>query len=157
MFHTLLTRARQTRASHSAAAIRLVLGLLFLSTGVMKFVVPELRSAFSGQLAAANIPFHALNMWLVPAAEIVVSALFSLGLLARLASLASVGMMIVATYVHLVVHDPTLFPLQPEAPIVPILTIFGCLYVTWRGSGSWSLDLRDTAATAVRREAAHIA
>ncbi len=123
----------------------------------MKFVVPELRSAFSGQLAAANIPFHALNMWLVPAAELVVGGLFSLGLLARLASLASAGMMLVATYVHLVVHDPALFPLQPEAPIIPILTILGCLYVAWRGGGSWSLDLRDAQAQSVGHEPVHVA
>jgi len=32
-----LTKLRQTRASNSAAAIRILLGLLFLSTGVMKF------------------------------------------------------------------------------------------------------------------------
>lgn len=83
MFHNLLTRARQTRASHPTAAVRLLLGLLFLATGAMKFVVPELRAAFSGQLVAASIPFHALNIWLVPAAELVVGALFSLGLLAR--------------------------------------------------------------------------
>lgn len=157
MFHNLLTRVRQTRASHSTATVRIVLGLLFLSTGVMKFAVPELRAAFSGQLAAAGIPFHALNMWLVPAAELVVGALFSLGLLARLASLASAGMMVVATYVHLVVHDPALFPLQPEAPIIPILTILGCLYVAWRGSGSWSLDLRDAHAQGMRHEPARIA
>lgn len=56
-----LTKLRQTRASNSAAAIRILLGLLFLSTGVMKFAVPDLRTAFSGQLTAAGIPFHSLK------------------------------------------------------------------------------------------------
>ena len=59
-----LTKLRQTGASHSAASIRILLGLLFLSTGVMKFAVPDLRAAFSGQLTAAGIPFHLLNMGL---------------------------------------------------------------------------------------------
>ncbi len=137
-----LTKLRQTRASKSAAAIRILLGLLFLSTGVMKFAVPDLRTAFSGQLAAAGIPFHSLNMWLVPAAEIGVGVLFVLGFLSRLASLSAITMMVVATYVHLVVDDPTLFPLQPEEPIIPMIAIALCLYLLWVGGGSWSLDLR---------------
>ena len=43
---------------------------------------------------------------------------------------------------HLVVDDPTLFPLQPEEPIIPTIAIALCLYLLWIGSGSWSLDLR---------------
>lgn len=137
-----LTRLRRTRASNSAAAIRILLGLLFLSTGVMKFAVPDLRAAFSGQLTAAGIPFHSLNMWVVPATEVGVGVLFILGYLSRLASLSAIVMMVVATYVHLVVDDPTLFPLQPEAPIIPAIAIVLCLYLLWIGSGSWSLDCR---------------
>lgn len=137
-----LTKLRQTRASNSAAAIRILLGLLFMSTGIMKFAVPGLRAAFSGQLTAAGIPFHSLNMWVVPAAEIGVGVLFLLGFLSRLASLSAIVMMGVATYVHLAVDDPTLFPLQPEQPIIPAIAIALCLYLLWVGSGSWSLDLR---------------
>ncbi|MGH9778682.1 MAG: DoxX family protein [Candidatus Acidiferrales bacterium] len=138
----ILTRLRQTQASNAAVAIRILLGLLFLSTGVMKFVVPDLRAAFSGQLIAAGIPFPSLNMSVVPAAEIGVGVFFLLGFLSRLASLSAIVMMAVATYVHLVVDDPALFPLQPEEPIVPIIVIALCLYLLWIGSGSWSLDLR---------------
>ncbi len=137
-----LTKFRQTRASNSAASIRILLGLLFLSTGVMKFAVPGLRAAFSGQLTAAGIPFHSLNMWVVPAAEIGVGVLFILGFLSRLASLSAIVMMVVAAYVHLVVDDPALFPLQPEEPIIPVIAMALCLYLLWIGSGSWSLDLR---------------
>ena len=136
-----VTKFLQTRASKSAAAIRILLGLLFLSTGFMKFTVPDLRAAFSGQLTAAGIPFHSLNMWVVPATEIGVGVLFILGLLSRLASIIAIVLMVVATYVHLVVDNPMLFPLQPEKPIIPIITIALCLYLLWTGSGSWSLDL----------------
>ena len=137
-----LAKLRQTRASNSAAAIRIFLGLLFLSTGVMKFAIPDLRAAFSGQLTAAGIPFHSLNMWVVPAAEIGVGILFILGFLTRFASLSAIVMMAVATYVHLVVDDPTLFPLQPEEPIIPIIVIALCIYLLWVGTGSWSIDFR---------------
>lgn len=138
----LLTRVRQTRASRAAAAIRIVMGILFFMTGVMKFVFPELRAAFSGQIIAAGLPFHDLNMWLVPAVEIGIGLLFLVGYLTRLAGLAALGLMVVATYVHLVVHDPALFPLQPTQPVIPVIVILLGLYLLWRGSGSWSLDLR---------------
>lgn len=88
------------------------------------------------------IPFHALNMWVVPAAEIGVGVLFISGFLWRLASLAAIVMMGVATYVHLAVNDPTLFPLQPEAPIIPAIVIALCLYLLWIGRESWRLDFR---------------
>ncbi|MBK8903162.1 MAG: hypothetical protein IPM53_18390 [Anaerolineaceae bacterium] len=42
---------------------------VFLMTGLMKLFIPELRAAFSGQLTAANIPFHAFNIWFVPLME----------------------------------------------------------------------------------------
>jgi uncharacterized membrane protein YphA (DoxX/SURF4 family) len=122
------------------------MGLMFLSTGVMKFVVPNLRAAFSGQLNAAGIPFHSLSMWLVPAVEIAIGVLLILGFISRLASLTAVVMMIVATYVHVTVDDPMLFPLQPKEPIIPVIAIVLCLYVLWIGSGSWSLDLRHSSA-----------
>jgi uncharacterized membrane protein YphA (DoxX/SURF4 family) len=137
-----LTKVRQTRNSKSAAAIRILLGVLFLMTGIMKFAVPHLREAFSGQLVAAGIPFHSLNMWVVPAAEISFGVLFVLGFISRLVSLSAIVTMVVATYVHLVVEDPTLFPLQPTEPIIPAITIVLCLYMLWKGSGAWSLDLR---------------
>ena len=133
---------RHTSSSSAAGLSRIFLGLLFLSTGVMKFVVPSLRDAFSGQLTEAGLPFHSLNMWVVPLAEVVIGGLLLVGLFGRVASLVAIVMMTVATYVHLVVHNPDLFPLQPEAPIIPLVVIVFCLYVLWAGSGSWSMDLR---------------
>jgi len=135
------TKLRRAPAGKSAAVVRILLGLLFLMTGVMKFAVPELRAAFSGQLTAAGIPFHSLNMWLVPAAEIGIGVLFLLGFRSRLAGPPAIGLMAVATYVHLVVDDLALFPLQPEAPVIPIAVIALSLYLAWSGSGRWSLDL----------------
>ena len=111
-------------------------------TGVMKFAVPQLREAFSGQLVAAGIPFHSFNMWIVPAAEISFGVLFLLGFISRLVSLSAIVTMLVATYVHLVVEDPTLFPLQPTEPFIPAITIVLCIYILWKGSGAWSLDIR---------------
>ena len=123
------------------AIVRVLLGVLFLMTGLMKLFVPDLRAAFSGQLTAAAIPAHSLNMWFVPLAEVVMGSALIAGFLSRLASLTAIGMMVVATYVHLVVHDPDLFPLQPEAPIIPLIALVLCAWVLWAGGGSWSADL----------------
>jgi uncharacterized membrane protein YphA (DoxX/SURF4 family) len=64
------------------------------------------------------------------------------GFFGRVAGLAAILMMTVATYVHLVVHNPGLFPLQPEAPIIPVVALLLSAYVLWAGSGSWSIDQR---------------
>lgn len=138
----LLSRIRQTSRSSAAGLCRALLGLMFLSTGVMKFAVPSLRNAFAGQLTEAGLPFHSVNMWLVPLVEVVIGGMLIVGLFGRLASLVAIVMMIVATYVHLVVDNPELFPLQPTAPIIPLVTILLCSYVLWAGSGSWSIDQR---------------
>ncbi len=138
----ILNRIRQTSRTNAVGICRILLGLLFLSTGVMKLVAPGLRSAFSGQLAESGLPFHSLNMWLVPFAEVALGGVLLVGLFGRMASLMAIVMMSVATYVHLVVHNPDLFPLQPEAPIIPLGVILLCLYRLWAGSGSWSIDLK---------------
>ena len=39
----------------------------------------------------------------------------------------------------LTVPDPSLFPLQPHAPVVPIMLLVMALVVLWRGAGAWSL------------------
>lgn len=137
----LLSRIRHTGRSRVVGLCRALLGLIFLSTGVMKFAVPSLRDAFAGQLTEAGLPFHSVNMWLVPPVEVVLGGMLIVGLFGRVASLVAIVMMIVATYVHLVVHNPELFPLQPEAPIIPLVIIVLCLYVLWAGSGSATAEI----------------
>jgi uncharacterized membrane protein YphA (DoxX/SURF4 family) len=132
---------RQTSDDKVAAAIRWSLGILFVMTGVMKLVVPVLAEAFSGQLIAAGLPLYTISRWTVPIVEVAVGIVIAVGLYARLASLMIIGIMIVATYVHLVVADPSLFPLQPSEPIIPLLVILLCIYVLWKGAGAGSKDL----------------
>ena len=137
-----LNSIRKTTPNKSAGVIRILLGAMFVMTGVMKLAVPSLGLAFSGQLQAAGIPFHEFNMWFVPCIEIFVGAVLLAGVLSRLGALMVVGLMTVATYVHLVVDDPTLFPLQPEEPIIPIVVVSLCVYLIFVGGGSWSWDLK---------------
>jgi uncharacterized membrane protein YphA (DoxX/SURF4 family) len=119
--------------------IRILLGVLFVMTGAMKFFVPKLRAAWSGQLRLAKLPFYQLTFWLLPVAEIVVGVFLILGVLTRPAALVVVGMMLGATYVHVVVDDPSVFPLQPNAPIIPVVVIALAIFVLIGGAGSWSV------------------
>ena len=133
---------RRTRDDRVAAWIRIALGVLFVMTGVMKLVVPSLGAAFAGQLAGANIPLQELNRWVVPFIEVGVGGALLIGFYTRIATLIVFSIMIVGTYVHLVVDDPSLFPLQPEQPIIPVAVMIISIYVLLRGGGSGSSDLR---------------
>ena len=105
-------------------------------------VVPMLADAWSGQLLASGLPFITLARWTVPFLEIAVGVVLLAGTHVRLASLVVIGIMLVATYVHLTVDDPSLFPLQPDEPIIPLIVIGMASYVLWKGGGSWSRDLK---------------
>ncbi len=132
----------RTSNNKYAGVIRIMLGGMFVMTGVMKLVVPSLAVAFAEQLQAAGIPFHSFNLWFVPIVEIFVGMLLLAGLMTRLGALVIIGLMVVATFVHLVAEDPSVFPLQPELPIIPIVVIVLSVYLLFVGGGSWSWDLK---------------
>jgi uncharacterized membrane protein YphA (DoxX/SURF4 family) len=121
----------------------MALGALFLMTGVMKLAVPMLGEAFSGQLVASGIPMVWLMKWVVPIVEITAGLALLVGAFARVVAFVIIGIMSVAAYVHLVVDDPAMFPLQPNEPVVPLAVMAMAAYLVWRGGGSGSVDLRD--------------
>ncbi len=135
---------RSTNEDKLAGTLRLLLGVLFVMTGAMKLFVPMLAEAWSGQLLASGLPFITLTRWAVPFVEIAVGVVLLAGTHVRLASLVVIGIMLVATYVHLTVDAPGLFPLQPSVPIIPLIVIGMASYVFWKGGGSWSRNLKLT-------------
>ena len=110
----------------------------------MKLLVPGLASAWEGQLLTASRPFHELSRWSVPFIEILLGVMLLLGTFARVAVVVVIGSMLVASYVHVVVQDPTLFPLQPSEPIIPVVVITLSAYLLWKGGGAWSSNIRAT-------------
>ncbi len=139
---TLLKVIRNTNDSKILGVVRLLLGGLFVMTGLMKLFIPMLGAAFSVQLLVARIPFYSFNIWFVPIAEVVIGAFLLVGLFSRIGALVANNIMLVAIYVHLVVDNPAVFPLQPQAPIIPLVAIAIAIYVVWRGGGAWSADYK---------------
>ncbi len=145
-----LTRIRGTTNDRNLGVIRIALGILFILTGAMKLLVPMLWNAWSGQLIAANRPFYKFNRWFVPCAELFTGLLLIAGFFSRIAALVVFVMMVVAAYVHIVADDPSLFPLQPQAPVIPIGVIALAGYIVLRGGGRWSKDLSSVIAASGR-------
>lgn len=139
---------RRTTDDKLAGTIRMLLAVLFLMTGTMKLLVPMLSDAWATQLLAANIPFYSISRATVPFLEIFLGIVLAVGIFVRLAAVLVIGIMVVATYVHIVVDDPSVFPLQPSEPIIPLIVIALTAFTLWRGAGAWSLDLRATRAGA---------
>lgn len=133
---------RGTSNDKLAGVLRLLLAVTFFMAGILKIVVPFLGAAFSGQLIAAEIPFYKLTLYSVPILELAIGITLAVGYHTRLSSFIGLVILVAATWVHLLVEDPSLFPLQPVEPVGPLVMIAMTLYLLWRGGGAWSLDLR---------------
>jgi len=135
---------RKTSDSKFPGVIRIILGMIFFMTGVMKLFIPMFTEAWMGQLVHAGIPFITFNFWFVPIMGTVLGFLLLRGTYSRIASMAIIPIMLAAFYVHIAVDDPTLFPLQPKLPIVPVIVMNMAVVILISGSGSWSKDLKHT-------------
>jgi len=135
---------RKTSDNKSIGVIRLILGMIFFMTGVMKLFIPIFTEAWMGQLVYAGIPFITFNFWFVPILETVLGVMLLKGSYSRIASLGIIPIMLIAFYVHLAVDNPALFPLQPSLPIVPVIVILMAVVILKNGGGSWSEDLKHT-------------
>jgi len=137
-----LIKIIKTSNKKALGIFRIFLGIMFVMTGLMKLLIPMLHEAFSGQLIAAGLPFYTFNLWFVPIVEVVIGVTLLIGLYSRISALIVIGIMLVATYVHMIVSDPSLFPLQPTEPIIPIINIVISLFILRHGGGAWSKDLK---------------
>ena len=140
-----LRSLQQTTSNKVAAVTRLLVAMIFLMAGPMKLLFPRLADAWSGQLLAAELPLYTLSRWSIPFLELLLGILLAVGIYVRPAAALVIVIMIVATYVHIAVDDPSLFPLQPSEPIIPIVLIVMSLFMLRLGAGAWSLDLKASA------------
>jgi len=135
---------RNTSRDRLGGALRILVGFVFFTAGILKIVAPSLGKAFSGQLVAANIPLQEFVLFTFPIIEMALGFLLLVGFHARISASIAAASMIVATYVHLVIDDPSLFPLQPVEPIGPLVLLAMLIYTVIRGAGAWSIDLKES-------------
>ena len=135
---------RQTSPNKFIGAIRIMLGIIFVMTGVMKLTMADYGTAWSIQLIEAEIPFYDFNYWFVPIFEFVLGIILLLGYYSRIGALMILPIMVVAISVHLTVSNPAAFPSQPQEPYVPIVIILMAFVVMSKGGGNWSMDLKSS-------------
>lgn len=137
-----MKNVRQTSPNKFIGAIRIMLGVIFIMTGVVKLTMADYGEAWSIQLIEAEIPLYTFNYWFVPVLELILGLFLLLGHYSRVSALLVLPIMLVAIYVHLTVINPGAFPSQPQEPYMPIVVILMTLVIIIKGGGSWSMDLK---------------
>ena len=138
---SLLTKTAATRAPAAVLLIRLLVGLVFLSEGIQKFLFPAEVGA--GRFAKIGLPSPEFLGPFVGGFEIVCGALVVLGLFTRLATLPLLTIMAVAIYTTKV---PTLlkdgfWKMAHEGRADFSMTVCA-LFLLVVGAGACSLDAR---------------
>lgn len=133
---------QKTRASTGTPAIiliRCMVGAVFLSEGIQKFLYADQLGA--GRFAKIGLPSPEMLGPLVGGIETVCGALIILGLFTRLASLpllAVIGTAIATTKVPMLAHDG--FWKTAHEGRADYSMLLGLLFLLIAGAGRWSLD-----------------
>jgi uncharacterized membrane protein YphA (DoxX/SURF4 family) len=147
----LLQRLTSTDAPPAVPLIRLMVGTVFLSEGIQKFLFPEELGV--GRFVKIGIPAPAVMAPFVGYCEIICGALLLLGLLTRLAALPLIIDMLVAistTKIPLLLKSG--FWAMAHEARVDYAMLLGLLFLFLTGAGVWSVDAH-LGAWAARRNA----
>lgn len=128
-----------TNHSKTTIIIRLMVGAVFLSEGIQKFLFPGIRG--SGRFEKIGLPSPELLGFFVGAFEIVCGALILLGLLTRLASIPTLVIMLVAiasTKVEVLANEG--FWLMMHGSRTDWAMLLGSFFLIIKGGGRWSFD-----------------
>ena len=134
--------------------VRFIVGLVFLTEGILKFLYPEELAA--GRFAKIGIPAPEVMGPLVGGVEVVCGALLIAGLLTRLAAiplLIDISMAIVSTKIPVLLGRGFLGFSLAKLPHYGLLSmiheartdlamLFGLAFLLVVGAGAWSLDAR---------------
>lgn len=135
-----MKQSKQSLSSTIIGILRIMLGVIFMMTGLMKLTMPDYGEAWSIQLVEAQIPFYGFTYYFVPIFEVVLGMILFIGYRTRIAALMIFPIMLVAVYVHLTVTNPGAFPSQPQAPYMPVAVMMMAFVIVIKGSGKWSMD-----------------
>lgn len=130
-------------APASMLLIRLMVGLVFLSEGLQKFLFPETVGA--GRFLKIGLPAPEFLAGLVAVFEIICGSLIVLGFLTRLAVIPTITIMLVAiasTKVPILLQDG--FWKMAHESRTDWSMLLGSLFLLINGSGRWSVDAQFT-------------
>ncbi|HEX6804851.1 MAG TPA: DoxX family protein [Terriglobales bacterium] len=132
-------RILQSRAPRATILVRILVGWVFLSEGIQKFLFPAALGA--GRFAKIGIPDPQFFGPFVGVVEMVCGGLLIVGLLTRL---AAIPLLIDITVAILTTKIPQLEKAGFWAAMHEARTDFcmwlGCLFLLIVGAGAWSLD-----------------
>ncbi|MEQ8855961.1 MULTISPECIES: DoxX family protein [Gimesia] len=136
---SLVTKAFHSNASAAVILIRAMVGLIFLSEGIQKFLYPEIRGA--GRFLKIGLPSPEFLSYFVAGFEIVCGILIVLGLFTRLAVLPTITIMLVAifsTKIPMLAEDG--FWSMAHAARTDFSMLLGSIYLLIVGAGPLSID-----------------
>jgi putative oxidoreductase len=129
------------RASKAVLLIRILVGWVFLSEGIQKFLFPD--SLGVGRFVKIGIPWPQVMAPFVGVVEIVCGALLLIGLITRLAAVPLLIDICVALYSTKIVTFAKngLWSTLHEAR-TDVSMLLGLIFLLLVGGGAWSLDAR---------------
>jgi putative oxidoreductase len=147
-----INKLASTTAPAAVILIRLMVGGIFLSEGIQKFLYPAELAA--GRFAKIGIPWPEVMGPFVGGIEVICGLLILLGLVTRLAAIPLIITMCVALIsikVPILLGQEFLgFSLRPlprfgfwsmlHESRNDICMLLGSIFLLWVGSGKWSLD-----------------
>jgi putative oxidoreductase len=129
----------QTDSSKTTILIRMIVGAVFLSEGIQKFLFPALRGA--GRFEKIGLPSPEFLGAFVGAFEILCGALILIGLLTRLAAIPLITIMLVAilTTKAEVLAEKGFWEMM-HGSRTDWSMLLGSVFLVIKGGGHWSVD-----------------
>jgi putative oxidoreductase len=133
--------SRASTGSKAILLIRVLVGWVFLSEGVQKFLFPEALGA--GRFTKIGIPSPQIMAPFVGVVEIVCGALLLFGLFTRLAAVPLLIDICVALYsTKIVTFAKNGFWSTLHEARTDVSMLLGLIFLLLVGGGAWSLDAR---------------
>lgn len=128
-----------TANSKTIILIRLIVGVVFLSEGIQKFLFPLIRGA--GRFEKIGLPYPDFLGSFVGTFEILCGALILIGLFTRLASIPTLIIMIIAIVItKMEIFASNGFWQMMHASRTDWAMLLGSLFLIINGGGKWSID-----------------
>ncbi len=133
-------RFLNTDTRKTTILIRVMVGVVFLSEGLQKFIFPVLRGA--GRFEAIGLPAPQFLGYFVGTFEAVCGLLLLIGFLTRFVSVPLIVIMVVAisTTKLEILADKGFWEMM-HAARTDFSMLLGSIFLLFRGGGNWSLDL----------------